>query len=403
MSEQLFVWLIISPEIFVDFLGEKRLLMYNVSNGKFLYSNDKGLYDIVVKMYLPKNLGVIPYEPSLEHTANEAIRQGFFSVRTVSNAIKPISLLPMLSLQKDLERNKDDKYARLGNKLYYLSGLYVSLDCCVTENEMLARCRNMASRQYPCACYEEKYAYLDYKMLQELISQTIASSVAVIDFICSYRYFLECDVQDFVNLLRNYSFKYRIHIYVEDYALLGKQNVQSLSSCCQFIIYRDSFSPTYANKGKNDMGQEVRSLKLIYDSSDIEDGERMECLPVWLDDNEQMFREKVWTSGKDLMNNPRKMSYLFRNKKLNANFFGILDVSCTGEVRPHGSSSKLGNVNSGYTLLDAVSAEFVENHSWRMTRKDLVNCHSCPFRYVCPPVSACELMRPDLKMCNLNV
>ena len=145
MREQFFVWLIISPEIFVDFLEEKRLLMYNVSNGKFLYSNDKGLYDIVVKMYLPKNLGVIPYEPSLEHTADEAIRKGFFSVRTVSNAIKPISLLPMLSLQKDLERNKDDKYARLGNKLYYLSGLYVSLDCCVTENEMLARCRNMAS------------------------------------------------------------------------------------------------------------------------------------------------------------------------------------------------------------------------------------------------------------------
>ena len=58
MSELFFVWLIISPEIFVDFLGEKRLLMYNVSNGKFLYSNDKGLYDIVVKMYLPKNLGV---------------------------------------------------------------------------------------------------------------------------------------------------------------------------------------------------------------------------------------------------------------------------------------------------------------------------------------------------------
>ena len=403
MSEQVFVWLIISPEIFVDFLEGKRLLMYNTSNGKFLYSKDKNLYDIVAKMYLPKNLGVIPYEPSLEYIVDEAVRRGFFSVRTMSSAIKPISLLPILSLQKDLDRGMDDKYARLGNKLYYLSGLYVSLDCSVTKNETLARCRNMASRQYPCACYEEKYARLDCNMLKELLRQAASSSVAVIDFVCSHRYFLECDAQDFVNLLKDYSFKYRIHIYVEDYVLLDKQNVQTLSSCCRFIIYEDCFSSTDVMDVKNNIGPTERFMKLIYDSSDIENDEQIICLPVWTDDNEQMFREKVWTSEEDLKNSPRKMPYLFRNKKLNANFFGVLDVSCAGNVYPHGSSSKLGNVNSGYTLLDAISAEFVENYSWRMTRKDFPNCHPCPFRYVCPPISACELMRPNIRMCNLNV
>ena len=403
MSEQFFVWLIISPEIFVDFLEGKRLLMYNTSNGKFLYSKDKNLYDIVAKMYLPKNLGVISYEPSLEYIVDEAIRRGFFSVRTMSSAIKPISLLPILSLQKDLDRGMDDKYARLGNKLYYLSGLYVSLDCSVTKNETLARCRNMASRQYPCVYYEEKYIRLDSNMLKELLSQASSSSVAVIDFICSYRYFLDGCAQDFVNLLRDYSFKYRIHIYIEDYILLGKQNVQTLSRYCLFIIYEDSFSPTCVMDAKNNIGVEKRFVKLIYDSSYIENDEQTKCLPVWTDDNEQMFRERVWTSEENLEKNPVRMSYLFRNKKLNANFFGILDVSCKGEVYPHGSSSKLGNVNSGYTLLDAISAEFIENHSWRMTRKDFPNCHPCPFRYVCPPISACELMRPNIRMCNLNV
>lgn len=400
MSKRFFRWLIISPDIFVDFLDGERLLMYNTSKGDFMCSSDKRLYDIVSRLYLPQNLGVIPYGPFFDSVVDEAVRKGLLSVSMTKNTTKPISILPILSLQKDLERDFDDKYARLGNKLYYLSGLYVSLDCCVIEDESLAHYRNMASMQYPCAHYDVEYARLELVMLEKLLAQLKSSSVSVVDFVCSHRYFLENKMQEFIKLLARYPFKYRIRIYAEDYALMRKQDVLALSSICQFFVYMDCFTAPQLVKEVTGAIANRRIFKLVYQLSDLEQDGEVCCLPVWTDENEQMFRKIVWTSETDLKSSPRSMSYLFRNQKLNSSFFGILDVSYAGDICPHGSFHRLGNFAFGFTLVDAVSSEFRENHSWRITRKDLPNCRSCHLRYVCPPVSISELMRPDIKMCN---
>ncbi len=400
MSERFFIWLVISPEIFVDFLDGERLLMYNTSNGDFMCSCDERLYDVVCRLYSPENLGVIPYESVFDSVVDEVVRKGILSVRKTKNATKPISFLPILSLQKDLERDADDKYARLGNKLYYLSGLYVSLDCRVIEDESLAHYRNMASMQYPCVHYAIEYARLELVVLEDLLMQLKASNVPIVDFVCSHRYFLENKVQAFMNLLARYPFKYRIRIYAEDYALMSKQEVHALSSICQFFVYVDCFTAPQLVKGIKDSIANMCIFKLVYQQSDLAQNGEVCCLPVWTDKNEQMFRKIVWTSESELRNHPRSMSYLFRNQKLNSSFFGILDVSCVGDICPHGSRHKLGNFASGFTLIDAVSTEFRENHSWRITRKDLPKCRSCLLRYVCPPVSICEMLRPDIKMCN---
>ena len=55
MNKQSFMWLTISSKIFVDFLGDAKLLLYDTSNGNFMYSCDKKLYDIVSRLYLPGN------------------------------------------------------------------------------------------------------------------------------------------------------------------------------------------------------------------------------------------------------------------------------------------------------------------------------------------------------------
>ena len=73
MNKQSFMWLTISSKIFVDFLGDAKLLLYDTSTGNFMYSCDKKLYDIVSRLYLPGNLGVIPYETSFAQIIKEAI------------------------------------------------------------------------------------------------------------------------------------------------------------------------------------------------------------------------------------------------------------------------------------------------------------------------------------------
>ncbi len=407
MNEKNLLWLTISSKIFVDFLDDTKLLLYDTSNGNFMYSNDKKLYDIISRLYLPSNLGAILYEDAFTHTIEEAVHKSFLSIYESPNTIKPIRLLPILSLQKDLERNLPeqnigDKYELLGNKLYYLSGIYVSLDCGVVENEEMARHRNFASLQYPCVRYEKAYAYLSEIMLVSLLRQIRSSSVGVVDFICTHRYFHKCDVQTFVELLENYSFKYRIHIYAEDYMKLSEQDRIALSKVGHFFVYMDSFTPQDMLEFECSLPKQCRVFHLLYRSSKLEANSWQEYLPVWTNENEEMFRENVWISLKNLQWEPRKMSYLFRNQKLNSNFFGILDISCSGNIYPHGSSHRIGTISKKYSIVEALSLEFRENHSWRVTRKDFSHCKHCPFRNICPPIAISELMRPDIKMCNIN-
>lgn len=407
MNKQSFMWLTISSKIFVDFLGDAKLLLYDTSTGNFMYSCDKKLYDIVSRLYLPGNLGVIPYETSFAQIIKEAISKRFLSVCERQNATKPINLLPILSLQKDLKHDlpgqiTGDKYALLGNKLYYLSGIYVSLDCGVTEDEKLACYRNMASRQYPCIRYSKEYSCLSEFMLSSLLEQIKSSSVAVVDFVCSYRFYKEYSVQSLVTLLEGYPYKYRMHIYAEDYVSLCEQDRLTLSEVCQLFVYMDAFTPQTIKEFMNNQTITCRRYHLLYSSSEQELSGHFECLPVWTNENEMMFKENVWTSLEDLQQDSRNMSYLFRNQKLNSNFFGILDVSYLGEIYPHGSFHRLGNIANKYAIVEAISSELRENHSWRRTRNHLSHCQSCPFRYVCPPVAISELMRPDIKMCNIN-
>lgn len=408
MSGISFTWLTISSKVFVDFLDAGRLLLYNTDNGDMFCSADKDLYEVVSRIYAPDNLGVIPYNSSKSQVIVETVRKGFLVVSKTTNPTKPIKLLPVLCLQKDLERSASGQYpgegdVLLGNKLYYLSGLYVSLDNCVATNEAMARYRNMLCRQYPCVHYDKRYEYLDINDLKLLLCQTSRSSVAVVDMVCSHKYFVQTGVQTFVRLLADYSFKYRIHIYAEDYVNVNEADLRVLSKFCQFHVYMDKFTPFELIKRIESLNEEDTICRFFCDFSDPDFDIPAICLPVWTNENELLFEEKVCTTLYDLRQEPRKMSYLFRNQKLNSNFFGVLDVSCKGNISPHGTSFVLGNIYQKFSLLDAVVAEFKENHSWRTCRKDLPYCHSCPLRFVCPPVSVFELLNPNKKICNIKI
>ena len=96
------------------------------------------------------------------------------------------------------------------------------------------------------------------------------------------------------------------------------------------------------------------------------------------------------------------LNALFRNKKLNSNFYGLIDIAPDGNVYAHGSKKSIANVNDkGFSLVDVVIDEFKENRTWRLTR-DCTKCKLCPYRFVCPPVSIFEIQSNQIKMCHIN-
>lgn len=407
MSEKKHIWLTLGQDVFVDILHGVGVMLYNTCRGNYFFSEEKEILDIVEKLYLPENLGVIPYKKSYDGVTDKAINDGFLSICIRNNSIKPIKLLPQLSLQKDLERNVEEKnideaLSRLGNKLYYLSGLYVSLDCGISQDDVCAKYRNVAAMQYPCVRYEQKYIKIVPKYLEDIFNKVKKSSIAVVDLVCSHQYFLGNELNALLDVLSKYNFQYRIHIYVEEYALMSRMLVCKLSKYCQFIIYRDKFTPKKLVE-KVSCCESVSSLrKLCYDDFSIAEVGGAIIMPVVMDNMNQTVWEGMTITNSDLCNPPRSMHYLFKNQKLNSNFFGILCVSNHGDVYTPASMYKLGNIYKDYSFVRMITTEFKENHSWRITRDKIPRCNGCPFRYVCPPVFSWELQYPELNICNVK-
>lgn len=127
-----------------------------------------------------------------------------------------------------------------------------------------------------------------------------------------------------------------------------------------------------------------------------------DSLPVWTGNNQEMFSKYVYTELSDLEESKINFNTLFRNQKLNSNFFGLIDIAPDGNVYAHGSKQSIGNVNDKeFSLVDVVINEFKENRTWRLTR-DCTKCKLCPFRFVCPPVSIFEIQSNQIKMCHIN-
>lgn len=407
MSENKYIWLTLGQDIFVDILKGAGVMMYDTCRGSYFYSEDKKMLDIIEKLYLPENLGVIPYEKSYDDVTDKAISDGFLTICIRNNSIKPSKLLPQLSLQKDLERNVEDKnidesLSRLGNKLYYLSGLYVSLDCAMSQDDVCAKFRNVAAMQYPCIRYEQKYIKILPKYLEEIFNKVRLSSIAMVDLVCSHQYFQNDELDALLEVLSKYNFQYRIHMYAEEFTMMSEKIVGELSKCCKFMIYMDKFTPKKLAE-KVSCSESVSSLRNLY-YNDLETSEVGDAIsmPVVMNNMNQTVLEGMAITNSDLCNPPRSMHYLFRNQKLNSNFFGMLCVSNHGDVYTPASMYKLGNIYEDYSFVRMITTEFKENHSWRITRDKMFRCNGCPFRYVCPPVFSWELQCPELNICNVK-
>lgn len=403
-------WLIISPAVFVDFVNEHTILLYNTKNGYYVISHDSKLISLVTLLYQPKNSGVINASTLENYTSSDielTLNGGLIYVTDAAGGKKPINYLPILNLQKDLdkydEKGIDGRLQIIGSKLRFISGVYITLS--YANNDMrgeLCRFRNIAATQHPCPLYGNPDTKLSPDNVSMLLDSLKFTSTTRVDFICSSSYFECFCYSDFLGLLSQYKFSYRFHIYTEDFdRLMPVFQTLNYALKLEFIIYDDRFSNPSQMASNEVSPYKTKRISLIYNERELRsDNEYM--LPVWTDDNIEFFRSYVWIEQRDIDSAPVNWSSIFRNQKLNSNFFGIIDIAPDGNIYPHGSKHSIGNIcDTDFSLADVVIKEFKENHTWRLTR-DHTKCNPCPYRFICPPVSIFEIQFDTIKMCHIN-
>ena len=128
--------------------------------------------------------------------------------------------------------------------------------------------------------------------------------------------------------------------------------------------------------------------------------ENYKILPVFTGKNLNFFEENVFVDKDALFYKTLSMREIFRNQKLNSNFFGSLTVLPDGTIKANMNAPTLGNIKSD-SLMSMIFKEMVENTAWRKVRESQP-CSECIYQYICPAPSNYEIAIGRPNLCHIK-
>ena len=398
-------WICLSEKSFVDFIDDKSVFMYNAEIYSILYTENPDFLILLHELQDPANLGSIEFCDNNNNVVAEAIHKGLLYIE--NNVDKPLIFLPILNLQRDLERGDciERQISIMGNKARFVTGINICINIPFSKinNEVDTIRMETFSQLFIRTSNIENAKCLSHEDLKRILSSLFVTSIKNIDLIINLSSMEDDEIERLSSLLEKYPYNYRIHSYIDGMTYQTIKKISLVHKNVSLILYFDRYTI-----GKSQLNIEsvlvsniknVNLCKIIYEKDDIIFDSHVELKPVWAKDNIDFLKEYVYLSWHDIISIRPTIREIMRNTKLNYNFFGILDVLPSGDILPHGSNICIGNITDKNFIVNSVINEFKNNHSWRLTR-NLVNCKICKFRYICPPISAIELASNKFKICN---
>ncbi|MCD7901325.1 MAG: TIGR04150 pseudo-rSAM protein [Bacteroides sp.] len=404
-------WLSINSQIYAEFKGDN-VLLYNTSNGRYIENTIHEITTLVRELYRPENLGaiIIKEDRLKEQEVREFIQE--FSKSKMGKMVdkdeypyKPVSLIPILNLQKDIDKlnkSNDTLFPVNDNYLNYLReiNIYLNTEC----DNQCTLCQNYY-RQIPCCTKEATFKELSLQNIETLFNQIQYSQLARVNFLGGniYRY-------THLNILDEKSKKLRdiLHFYV---FYTNYQSNNFINSIFLEIIVN---FPLKKEILKNILST-IENMDRVTFHFIVEDNEQYDqaiiCSqefdinhyiihPFYNQKNIAFFEKYVFLQKEDILEADITLREIFRNQKLNVNFWGKLYLYPSGSIRASIHSKIIGNIEIN-TLADIIQKEMAENTAWRMIRNNKP-CSECIYQYFCPAPSNYELTFNRSNLCQIN-
>ncbi|GJG64049.1 hypothetical protein PRLR6014_05250 [Prevotella lacticifex] len=394
-------WIALSPNVFVDYT-EGKILLYNTRNYKCITSTDTRLINLIREFYRPENLGVLSLDEFEKMTSNDVrVANNMNMFVSVKNSTKPLNFLPILNLQHDLTKNMSGGLKEIKGKLSLLSSLFIQINYGYADSKV-SFYRNLTSKQYATPCFSEEKTTLRVDFVEQILKEACLSSIHNVHIIIGSPMI---NIMEYIRIFERYNFQYYLHIYSDIvYEFLSHISDYSSVSKINFVVFCDRYSnPNIAQrliKESKDCGN-FEFINLIDEVDRLLScsSSAMKMLPVWTENNFDFFLKEVFIGIEDIEASELTLSDLFCNQKLNRNFFGILQINPDETIAAFldGKNTRYSGTN---ILNQAVVSELINNTRWRVTR-NMTSCRTCPYKYLCPPVTALELNFKLDKICKL--
>ena len=399
-------WFSLKSHVYVEFKKDK-MLLYNTQNGNSMKVIAKEAIALVTQMRESENLGVIFLDKKQQMISEiRSFVQNVIELQMgdlwdiKENSQKPVRLFPILNLQRDVDRLKEGN----GNELllgkdiiHYLLEVNIYLnDIC---DKSCSQCDKYYKQIHCCTCSNTRHE-LPAKYVNSVIEQIKYSQIGKINLLGGniFKYKDIIKIHDSLNLLKNL-----VHCYIHYSNFEKAEFINSfyLELIVNFPIDEASFKNVWSQINKENTTihfiiesdrQYLETEKLIHQFGI----EKYDIHPFFSGKNLNFFNKNIFIDEEDILSKTLQMREVFRNQKLNSNFFGILFILPDGTVKANTDTENIGNIKDT-NVLDLIYEEMLKNTAWRKVR-DAQPCCDCVYQNICPSPSNYEIAigRPNL-------
>lgn len=403
-------WFGIFPEIYCV---KKRgvMLLYNTKNGHYIQIHSMEVHSMIEKMYEAQNLGVIEVD-GLDLMDKDIVlfvttsleKKICFLVEKMPLYNKPVQMMPVLNLQRDIDRLQKERERSMGEEimLYLADTTFRIIDFCEQDCVFCGTYHQQCSHWKSAETKEE----MDFILLKNLIAQTYSQPYSRFFLsggnIFSYSYF-----DDLIDYCEKKAYYPTLSIHYKNVPedipkILAKFPLRIFVSAyqddelCRNVIRRLGHSEDNEFICIVSSAKEYETYRILIDQEEVKNHR---VVPFYDGGNFDFFKENVSLTEDDILENPISYRDIFARQKLNTHFFGSIEVEPNGDVYVPSFENMLGNVHR-MSLSAILEKEFIFGTSWRKIRNE-APCTDCLYQFLCPSPSVYERVIGKSNLCHV--
>lgn len=387
------------------------MLLYDTHTGKKICFESVQSIQLVNSIYEDGSLGSVELEQSdlerkeisdfvdivIKNEMGKLLQQDDFP-------IKPVVLLPILSLNYDVEKFKDKNNLDLSlvrDVSKYLLDVNIILN-----NSCQQHCKHCYGycKQFLCCNSSNRTESLPLDYLENIMRQINCYPFRTVNIIGGniYHFKYLMMLNALVTEKKKTTNFYVHYLNYQTNPCVDKHNIHLLINT---PVDMSRLNDVY-NLVKD---KEVKYHLIVEDEEQYEELEsamselgigEYEFHPYYNGENLHFFEENVYLSKEDITANTISMREIFRNQKMNANSFGSLYFFPNGDIRANLNEKVLGNIKRD-KIIDVINEEMIQNTAWRKVRS-LEPCNNCLYQYLCPPLSNYERVINKQNLCHVS-
>lgn len=386
-------------------ISEKKALLYRIDINKKLIVNNPEIVSYLSKLEDVKNMGVISVSSDILQFDEmvQLLSLGFgFVVAKDNDSIKPARIPQICKINIDYDKKiSSDEDVNYQLQISNISKNLVKLSIFLNDDGEISTTQVDYSK-----CFDslKKIGFMDLGLFSEILSQVSAYPINTID-LCGSGAIVHPYFGKIVSAIHKVGKHVRLTINYDEITNEVSKVVDNLN-----ILVNGGFNPAQLNRViKTTDLSGSRFFFRVMCLDDIDVAERfieahdIDCIviPFFDGQNAEFVQSIIAMDLDDIFSRHISRREIFRNQKLNSNFFGQLYVLPSGEIFSSLANDPIGNFRTDI-ISKIIFSELSAGTIWRKTRND-VSCNSCIYKYLCPPPSEYEISMGYFHMCSINM